>query len=307
MSRRRFETDEATTVRGPHGGADDDLLAELLPRLDDHSGPARRLPSSKSAAMVASIVETALREAPAPTAAEPKPATAAVTKANRIGAASPPPRRVIPMLAAALVVAAVVGAAAAVITTRYLTPAQAPQGSPPSPAVPAPAPSARPPAPEAPEIEMPTESIDTPPPKVKKPPPAPREKTLPPDAPAEDVLALANQRRKERAWRDADELYRRVIKQHPRTDAAIVAEVASATLHLEHLGDPAGALAGYRRALKARPSGELGEEARWGIAEAYRAQRMPADEARALRAFLDGYPASALAPAARKRLAELER
>ncbi len=299
MSRRRLETDEATTVR-LGAGLDDELPAGLLPSLDDHSGPARRLPSSKAAAMVASIVDTALRDA-VPAAEGTRPSE---IKPARTAAA--PPRRVLPLLAAALVMAAVVGAAAAVITTRYFAPAQAPQVAPPSPAVPAPAPSVQTPAPEAPEIEMPSEAIDSPAPRVKRAPPAPpREKVLPPDAPAEDVLALANQRRKERAWRDADELYRRVVKRHPKSDAAIVAEVASATLHLEHLGDPAGALAGYRRALEARPSGGLAEEARWGIAEAYRAQRMPADEARALRRFLDAFPGSALAPAARKRLAEL--
>lgn len=301
MSRRRLDTDDATTVRLA-GGVDDELPAGLLPSLDDHSGPARRLPSSKAAAMVASIVDTAMRDVPQPTAEGTRPDN---IKPPRTVAASP--RRVIPLLAAALVVAAVVGAAAAVITTRYFAPAQAPQVAPPSPAVPAPAPSVQSPEIQVPdEIEMPSEAIESPTPRVKKPPPAPpREKVLPPDAPAEDVLALANQRRKERAWRDADELYRRVVKQHPRSDAAIVAEVASATLHLEHLGDPAGALAGYRRALKARPSGGLAEEARWGIAEAYRAQRMPADEARALRTFLDSFPGSALAPAARKRLAEI--
>jgi hypothetical protein len=151
------------------------------------------------------------------------------------------------------------------------------------------------------------------PPRTSRPPPpekapvekAPVEKLLPPDAPAEDVLALANQRRKERAWGKADELYRRVLERYPRTDAAVVAEVASATIHLEHLGDPRGALAAYRRALAARPAGALGEEARWGIAEAFRAVGDAKGEAFALRVFLETHPRSAMAPVARKRLAEL--
>ena len=85
----------------------------------------------------------------------------------------------------------------------------------------------------------------------------------------------------------------------------MVAQLASATLHLEHLGDARGALATYRRALAARPGGELGEEARWGVAEATRALGDRAGEAAALAAFLDAHPGSALAPAAQRRLAAL--
>lgn len=295
MSRRRLETDEATTVRiAP--GRDDQLPAGLLPSLDDHPGPARRIASSKSAAMVASIVEAAMRDAPAPIEIKPEPRPAVRSA----------PRRLIPVLAAALVAAAVVGAAAAVITTRYFTPAQAPKASPPSaPAAPAPAPTVTPTVPA--EIEMEASAPIEARPRRKPAPPSRDHKVLPPDAAPEDVLALANQRRKERAWRDADQLYRRVIKSHPRSDAAIVAEVASATIHLEHLEDAAGALAGYRRALRARPGGALGEEARWGIAEAYRARGDARQEATALRLFLDAHPGSAMASAARKRLAELAR
>ena len=320
MSRRRFETDEATTVRPP-GGGDGGLPAGLLAPLDDHPGPARRLPHSKSAAMIASIVDAATREVPAaPDAARPAASSGSPDSPRAV---RPAPRRLVPLLAAALIAAAVVGAAAAVITTRYFTPAPAPQVSPPVPAAPpapTPTPAAPAPVPATPdEIELepaapPSAAAEPTAPRAKKPAvrdkaPAdpPRDRVLPADAPPEDVLALANQRRKERAWRAADELYRRVIRSHPKSDAAVVAEVASATLHLEHLGDPAGALAGYRRALRARPSGALGEEARWGIAEAHRARGDRTSEAAALRTFLDAHPGSAMAPAAKKRLAELTR
>jgi hypothetical protein len=305
MNRRRPGTDDATRVRVSSG--DDELAAALLPGLDDHSGPARRLPQAKTSAMVASIVDAALREPPAADAPAPAPAPAAR-----------PPRRLAPVLAVALVAAAVVGAAAAVVTTRYLTLARTRPEAPPTPVAPEPAPPAPAPA-AAPEIQMEpmiTDSKPAPEPSrtsrkhavrapdeptaAPRPPPA-----LPADAPAEDVLALANQRRKEHAWRDADALYRRVIRRYPRTDAAVVAEVASATLHLEHLNDAAGALAGYRRALDARPAGALGEEARWGIAEAFRAVGDRKGEAFALRVFLQSHPRSAMAPTARKRLAEL--
>lgn len=293
---RRPGTDDATSVRILSG--DDELAAALLPALDDSSGPARRLSHAKASAMVASIVDAALLEVPAvrTEATAPVPRTAA-------------PRRLAPILAVALVAAAVVGAAAAVVTTRYLTPARVREEAPPSPPRNVPAPVV-PSEPEELVIDDGTIITDPAPRPRKdrdrdKPDPKPEKIDLPPDAPAEDILALANQRRKERAWKAADELYRRVLKQYPRTDAAIVAEVASATLHLEHLGDAPGALAGYRRALAARPAGALGEEARWGIAEAFRAVGDAKGEAFALRVFLDTHPRSAMAPAAKKRLAEL--
>lgn len=295
-------TDDATRVRMLSG--DDQLAAVLLPALDDHAGPARRLPQAKTSAMVASIVDLGMKEGPI---AEASPTTSG---ASRPAAA---PRRLAPILAAALVVAAVVGAAAAVVTTRYLSPARPEEAAPPTRPRDVPAPVPAPPEPKEVVIDVPV-IIEDPPARTRKDkdrerpePREPREKIeLPPDAPAEDILALANQRRKERAWKDADALYRRVIKQYPRSDAAVVAEVASATIHLEHLGDANGALAGYRRALAARPAGALGEEARWGIAEAFRAVGDTRGEAFALGVFLDTHPHSAMASAARKRLAELQ-
>ncbi|HUQ05209.1 MAG TPA: hypothetical protein VM261_22050 [Kofleriaceae bacterium] len=297
---RRPGTDDATRVRMISG--DDELAAALLPGLDDSSGPARRLSQAKASSMVASIVAAALEDAPA----QRTESTAPVPRTSA-------PRRLAPILAVALVAAAVVGAAAAVVTTRYFTPARVREEVPPPPPHNVPAPVLPKDEPEELVIDdgtVITEQAPTRPRKDRdkddRPEPKPTEKIdLPPDAPAEDILALANQRRKERAWKAADELYRRVLKQYPRTDAAIVAEVASATLHLEHLGDATGALAGYRRALAARPAGALGEEARWGIAEAFRAVGDTKGEAFALRVFLDTHPRSAMAPAARRRLAEL--
>ena len=161
-------------------------------------------------------------------------------------------------------------------TTR--SPAAAPAPAPVTP--PAPSATVEPTAAVEPTAPIAPATPSTPP----RPRPAPS--ALPDDAPADDVLALANQRRKDRAWRDADLLYRKVAARFRGTDAAIVAELASATLHLEHLGDARGALAGYRRALAARPGGVLGEEARWGMAEATRALGDRAAEAAALRGVL---------------------
>lgn len=312
--KRRPGTDDATRVRMTSG--DDELAAALLGRLDDHAGPARRLPQARAQAMVSAIVDAALTGVDGADASSPGATTAAR-----------PSRRLAPILAAALLLAAVAGAAAAVVTTRYLS--APPAAPPPTAPGPANAPSAPgPAADDAPRGDRAAPAADDaassggaaadddrapprPRPRPERPArpaagpaPAPAPE-LPADAPAEDVLALANQRRKQRAWREADVLYRRVVRAYPRTEAAVVAEVASATIRLEHLGDPAGALAGFRRALEARPAGALGEEARWGIAEAFRGVGDARGEAFALRVFLETHPGSAMAPAARKRLAEL--
>ncbi len=124
-------------------------------------------------------------------------------------------------------------------------------------------------------------------------------------APLEDLLGLANERRRARDWRGADTLYRAVCRRFPDSAAAVVAGVASASLHLEQLGDAAGALRDYQRALAAQPSGPLAEEARWGIAEAERGLGAAAAEREALHDFLVHHPGSALAPAAKRRQAEL--
>jgi hypothetical protein len=143
---------------------------------------------------------------------------------------------------------------------------------------------------------------------VPRPEPAPAPiVVVPEDLPPADLLAFANERRTRRAWREADEFYRATISRFPGTDAAVVAGVASASLHLQHLGDAAGALAAFQRTLGARPSGPVAEEARWGMAEAHRALGDAAAEALALRDFLRHHPASALAPSAERRLRRLAR
>jgi len=128
---------------------------------------------------------------------------------------------------------------------------------------------------------------------------------LPADAPVEDIVALANQRRKDKRWRAAEELYERAMRDHAGTDAAAIATVASASLHLDHLDDPAGAQRRFRRALRLRPDGPLAEEARWGLAETQRALGDEPAERTALRAFLSAHPRSVNAGRARQRLTEL--
>jgi len=139
--------------------------------------------------------------------------------------------------------------------------------------------------------------------------PAPRldpiEVAPPPNAPVEDIVAAANQQRKEKRWRRAEALYERVMRDHAGTDAAAIATVASASLHLDRLADPDGALRRFRQALRLRPDGPLAEEARWGLAETQRALGDKGAERSALRAFLAAHPRSVNAARARQRLAEL--
>ncbi len=118
-------------------------------------------------------------------------------------------------------------------------------------------------------------------------------------------LARANALRGRKRWTAADSLYARVAKAAPRTAAAHVALVASGTLHLEHLGDPAGARQRFRAALAARENGAVAEEARSGLAEAARRSGDRAAEATALRELVRRHPSSPLVPRAEARLREI--
>jgi hypothetical protein len=165
---------------------------------------------------------------------------------------------------------------------------------------------------DAPDTAVEPEATDAPDqeePPIEEPEPEaerrPETVVLPDNAPVEDIVALANQRRKEKRWRAAEELYERVMRDHAGTDAATIATVASASLHLDHLADPAGALSRFHRALRVRPRGPLAEEARWGVAETHRALGDEAAERAALRRFLSAHPGSVNAARARQRLAEL--
>jgi tetratricopeptide (TPR) repeat protein len=124
---------------------------------------------------------------------------------------------------------------------------------------------------------------------------------------ARDLLDLANRRRSARRWRRAERLYRRVIQRHPRSDQAYAARVAAATLRLEQLGDPAGALRLYRSALAERRRRALRQEILYGIAECQRALGRRQAELRALRAYIEAFPDGAMNGRARRRLRALQR
>jgi tetratricopeptide (TPR) repeat protein len=91
-----------------------------------------------------------------------------------------------------------------------------------------------------------------------------------------DLLAEANRARRDREWAHAAALYERVVGS--QADESYAAMIALASLRLEHLGDPRGALALYERALAARPNGALSVQAEAGAA---RCRRTLGDETHA--------------------------
>ncbi len=274
---------------------DEPLPSELLPRLDGLPGPARALTPARSAAMVKSIIDAAIAD-PHVLARAEAPARMGWRRALRFAAA---------------ILFCFSGAVAPALV-RHVRHTVAPRTSVEPPRQPGPRREGKqdlaPPAVEPPRTVAPAPHPMPPAPVVRVPRPnvAPAEEELDVEkAPPEDLLALANERRRVRDWGGADRLYRATSRRFPHSDAAVVAGVASATLHLEQLRDAAGALRDYRLALATRPTGPLAEEARWGIAEAERALGDSAAEALALRDFLANHPGSALAPVARHRQAEL--
>jgi tetratricopeptide (TPR) repeat protein len=124
---------------------------------------------------------------------------------------------------------------------------------------------------------------------------------------ARDLLARANRKRSARRWREAERLYRRVIRRHPGSDQAYAATLAAASLRLEKLGDPKGALRLLKRALADRRHRSLRQEILYGIAECHRALGNRRAEARALRAYLEAFPDGAMQRRARQRLRALGR
>jgi tetratricopeptide (TPR) repeat protein len=122
-------------------------------------------------------------------------------------------------------------------------------------------------------------------------------------APADDLLQEANRLRGERKWAEAARVYGEVARSRDRR--AYAAKVALASLRLEHLGDPAGALALFQAALTEAPRGPLAEEALWGIAASYRVLGDTEHEREALLRFVTLHPDSASVSAAQTRLERL--
>jgi tetratricopeptide (TPR) repeat protein len=122
----------------------------------------------------------------------------------------------------------------------------------------------------------------------------------------EDLLQRANRLRGEAQYRAAERVYLRVATTSPNGAAAYTARTAAASLRLEQLGDPKGALRLYEEALHASPQGALAPEIHEGMAHAYRALGRRADERRALQALLAAQAAGPATERARKRLQVLD-
>jgi TolA-binding protein len=120
-------------------------------------------------------------------------------------------------------------------------------------------------------------------------------------APAADLLGEANRARMERRFTAALDAYRRVITSFPETRQAQIARVSAGDLELER-GDPRAAEQFFSRAVR---DADVGAEALFGLAEAYRAEQRVVEERRALVLFAQRYPSNPLAPAARRRLLQL--
>ena len=302
---------------GDEQGADDLALpAGLVLPLDAEPGPATTLDAARADAIVLGALDGWQGQAqPAPSS----PAQPAPSQLFRLAAA-----------AAAVLSLATVGTAAALLWWRPGAAPPAPseaevtrQDEPPAAAqvdvlpepaaaqvdvLPEPAaaqvdvlpePAPAPPAPEAETLATPEPEEVVAPPETRARPRTARE------APSEDLLAEANALRGAGRFREAEALYQRVARSERGAFTGYVAEVAAAGVRVEHLRDARGALAGYRRALAARPGGPLDAEAREGEARALRVLGDRAGEARALEALVSAHPSSAQARRARSRLEEL--
>jgi hypothetical protein len=117
-------------------------------------------------------------------------------------------------------------------------------------------------------------------------------------APAADLLGEANRARMERRFAAALEAYRRVITTFPETRQA---RVSAGDLELER-DNPRAAEQLFSRAVR---DVDVGAEALFGLAEAYRAQQRVVEERRALVLFGQRYPSNPLALAVRRRLLQL--
>lgn len=123
---------------------------------------------------------------------------------------------------------------------------------------------------------------------------------------ASDLLLRANERRRQQRFPEAAALYQQVLSRYPGSDAAYVARVSAGMLYVERLRDPARAQRLFQAALKQQPQGSLSEEARLGLADAWRALGNPTEERAALQAFLRHHPAALARPQAERRLQRLE-
>lgn len=260
----------------------------LLDALDERSGPALPLSDHAADAAVRAAVSRAL------------PTRVAPGSRRRISAL---------LLAAALGMTGV--AAAFVITQKGWS------GSPAQKAISAPLASVRAlvHSPNRATEAVPTPSASTAPAQVETPsvvngatdesanPPSPERPGGARPSNVLDLLKAANQLRRQARWAEAEHAYAQVASAYGNTAQGPVAALAAASLRLEHLGDPRGALVLYQRALRAS---SLSAEAQLGIADCYRALGERAAEITALQRLTAAHPEALFHERAVRRLRALE-
>lgn len=260
---------------------DTPLASEFLEPLDDREGPALRQSTAQRDAAVRAAVDRAL------------PVRRQVFERRRLS---------VLLVAAAL---AIPGIGLALILGHPWSAASAPTPTPTTTGGASLVPSAPREAPRSPPLEP----LPEPPGEVDSPdePAAPTTPEAGASAPtrgaqpanAQDSLLLANQLRREGRWADAAKAYSRIARVYPGTAQGSVASLAAASLHLEHLNDPRGALGLYQAA---RKSAGLSAEAELGIANSYRALGDRAGEIAALRRLVSAHPEGLLQQRAQRRL-----
>ncbi len=133
----------------------------------------------------------------------------------------------------------------------------------------------------------------------------PKRKRAPQAERPEDLLAKANALRGARAWAKAKAAYLKVVVRHPKTSSAYIAQVAAASIALEQLDDPKGALKLLTGARRAQPQGPLDAEILWAKSRAHRHLGQKDKERSALRALIDTHPDTPPALPARQRMKAL--
>ncbi|HMI93543.1 MAG TPA: tetratricopeptide repeat protein [Polyangiales bacterium] len=121
----------------------------------------------------------------------------------------------------------------------------------------------------------------------------------------DDLLQKANRLRSLGDFAEAAATYSQVYERDARSLSAYVAQVAAASIELEHLAHPARAKKLFERALRAHPDGALDLEARQGLALSLRDLGDASGEATALRSLVSRHPKSPAAKRAALRLGEL--
>ena len=121
----------------------------------------------------------------------------------------------------------------------------------------------------------------------------------------EDQLQRANRLRAEGKYRAAADAYLLVVERFPGSLSAYAAQVAAASLMREYLNAPKRASRLYRSALSARPGGALNLEALQGLALSHQDLGDIRRERATLRALVAKHPLTPAARRAEARLREL--